>query len=317
MRSLPITVAVLLLAGATLAASAAKAYESDTYENRLAQVKDALPALDRHVNGLLRDVIKAWHGPRDDMKFAAAVYWKLGGLYWVGHVERWAMSSPEIERYPQSRYRNIYAGIVPWATRVTAVVGVGATIKVDGIMIGTDKLGHFFSQGMTYYKEKQAGWSDERVYRRGATMERWFYGQFTTGIYANADLVANYEGERFYRSLFESGIVANKPPIIAWHGDTPVLNRPFTFADHINAYWDEALNPSWMIPSLESRLRPRIKALCAGYRARPSRYTVQDDAALWARYQKIGLKDMRENQFRRVCRKGGDDSQQRPAGPAD
>ena len=38
--------------------------------------------------------------------------------------------------------------------------------------------------------------------RRSVTTERGVFGALTTGIYSNADLVANYEGYRFYRGLF-------------------------------------------------------------------------------------------------------------------
>jgi hypothetical protein len=287
-----------------LMAGASFAYESDNYNNRMLPVADAMPLLDAHVNEAIRQIVSEWHGRRNDMKFAKKVYWQLGGLHWVDHIERWAMKNPDIERYPQTRYNNIYKGMPIWATRVNFLFGVGKTLKVNGVIIGSDKLGHFFSQGMKYYRREVRGWKDERIYHWGAFVERWLFGQFTTGVYSNADLVANYEGLLFYRSLFEPDIVPGKPPIIVWEGDKPVFNRPFTWKDHVNDYWDEVLDPSWVIPSVYKRLRPRIREFCDEYRQAPRRYTTSNDTALWARYEKIGLKDMRENQMQNICADG-------------
>ncbi len=53
-------------------------------------------------------------------------------------------------------------------------------------------------------------------------------------MFSNADLVANYEGWRFYQSLFEDNVVEGKAAILMLDGDIYVQQRPFSFADHIN-----------------------------------------------------------------------------------
>lgn len=168
-------------------------------------------------------------------------------------------------------------------------------------MIGTDKFGHFFSQGLKYYKRHKRGWSDERVFARGAYAERWIFGKLTTGVYANADLVANYEGMRFYASLFEPGVIPGKAAIVRWSESGPVISRPFTWTDHVTDYWDEALNPGPMVPALEKRLRKRMLELCHAARAEPAAYSSSEDDALWNRYEQIGLRDARHMQFTAVC----------------
>ena len=264
------------------ASSVASAYEADQYLHRTAEVADSVVLMDAQVNEALATIAANWRGPRDDARFARAVWRKLGGLYWADRIERWANANPAIEKYPQTRFRSIYRGMPVWATRVNFFFGVARTMKVGGVMVGTDKFGHFFSQGLKYYKRQQRGWPDERVWAQGAFAERWIFGRLTTGTYANADLVANYEGLLFYRSLFEDHVVADKPAIVVWSDSGPRIRRAFAWADHVNDYWDEALNPGAMVPSLESRLRRRVSETCPLARQQPQAYRSQDDAGLWA-----------------------------------
>jgi hypothetical protein len=188
-----------------------------------------------------------------------------------------------------------------WATRVNFIFGVGRSFRVNGVMVGSDKFGHFVSQGYKYYMRELRGESRERLLQKGWFAERWIYGELTTGVFSNADLVANYEGWRFYQSLFEDNVSEGKTAILVLGGDSYVQQRPFTFADHINNYWDEALNPSYAVPSLNKRLRKAIKSLCPEYQENPDSYTLPDDAQLWARYENLGLKDSRQNQFVAIC----------------
>ena len=76
-----------------LCVSGGFAYESDQYLYRTAEVADSLPLMDARVNDALVQVAATWSGPRDDARFARAVYLELGGLYWVDHIERWANAS--------------------------------------------------------------------------------------------------------------------------------------------------------------------------------------------------------------------------------
>ncbi len=291
----------LLAACILLLAVTADGYETDQYSNRLVPVKDSIEQLDLHVNQALQELVTDWRGHRDTLRFARQVYHKMGGVYWVDKMERWTMDSPLVEKYPQKNHTSIFRGMPFWVTRVNYFFGIGSTIYVNGVRVGSDKFGHFFSQGLKYYKREQRGWDLERLLARGAYAERWIFGYLTTSIYANADLVANYEGLRFYRSLSEDNIIGDKVAIIGWHGDTPFLQRPFTWRDHITDYWDEALNPSHVRNSLERRLIPAIHKLCNEYWSSPSEFVPLHDAELWQRYVKVGLIDARQIRVDQVC----------------
>ncbi len=276
-------------------------YETDQYTHRLQPIADAQPLLDRIVDEALAGVAAKWRGPEDRAAFAAAVFHRLGGYYWVDRIERRAMKSPEIERLPQSRRRSIYQGLPFHARRVNYFFGVGRTIRLAGALVGTDKLGHFFSQGRKYYLSHLAGLSDERVVGRGRRNERWIFGQLTTSVYSNADLVADYEGFLFYRSLFEDGIVPGKPAIVRFVAGHAEIARPFEWEDHVNDYWDEALNPSHMSPAMARSIQGAIRRVCPDYRREPGAFAARDAARLSERYARIGLKPAPENSVPAVC----------------
>lgn len=264
-------------------------------------IADAAPELDARVNAVLAEVAAAWRGPGDEVEFAYRVYHRLGGLYWVDRIERAAMKSKTIERLPQHRHRSILAGAPFWATRVSFVFGVGDTIRLAGSLVGTDKLGHFFSQGFKYFKSHLAGWPESKVLWRGRFNERWLFGQLTTSTYSNADLVANYEGYLFYRSLFENDVVPGKPAIVRFRDGRAELTRTFAWSDHVNDYWDEALNPSYLSPALARALRRALASVCPDYRREPGAYVPRGEPALRERYAAIGLRDAPENSVPAVC----------------
>jgi len=289
------------LAAATLIAGGAVAYESDQYSNRLIDLPDSLAVLDARVNDALVEIAADWRGPEDRWQFARKVYWRLGGLHWVDHIERWAMDSDEVAKLPQRKHESIFSGAPLHVTRVNWFFGVGPTIRLAGSFVGSDKLGHFFSQGIKYYASHLLGWGDDHVLGRGRFNERWIFGQLTTSVYSNADLVANYEGYRFYRSLYEDGIVPGKGPIVAFRDGRAEILRPFTWADHVNDYWDEAANPSHVSEGLERYFLRTLPALCDDYRDAPERFVPADGEALAERYRELGLKPALELRLDRVC----------------
>lgn len=268
------------------------AYETDQYSNRLTPLADAAPVLDREVNAAIADIAAHWTGPRDDNRFVMAVFHRIGGYYWVDQLERWAMDSPEVEKLPTPRRQSVYRGLPLHSTRVAAVFGIGPTFRIGDTLVGSDKLGHFLSQGRKFWQRWQRQRDEAGPARQSARIEGGIFGGVTTGSYSNADLVANYEGYRFYRSLFEDDVVPGKPAILRWQDDHWVVQRPFAWRDHVNAYWDEALNPNAYSPGLRRAMHGRLRDFCGDYRRKPESYSLPplEDAALSARYAGLSLR---------------------------
>ena len=277
------------------------AYETDQFSNRLQPIADSTELLNEQVNQAIFEAVADWRGPHKDIKVVNRIFHSIGGHHWVDKLERWAMQSPDIERLNTPRRDSIYAGHPLWATRVAAVFGVGPTIKINGVLVGSDKLGHFLSQGRKFYRRYIRYEDVARAAERSAYTERALFGQMTTGSYSNADLVANYEGYVFYRSLFEAGIVPGKPAILRWEEDRWVIQRSFDFADHVNEYWDEALNVNHYDGLLYPHIRERLLTFCEEYEKMPAMYDIDDEDRLIERYRQLQLRVTSELRLSRLC----------------
>jgi hypothetical protein len=285
-----------------LAPAPAGAYETDQFTRRLEPLKDSTAALDERVNQSIEAAARGASGAPDQNEVVDAIYHDIGGHHWVDRIERWAMNSDQVDRLTLDRHDSIYSHQPLWATRVAGLFGVGPTIKLNDTLVGSDKLGHFLSQGRKFWRRYQRYHDEAKAAERSAYTERALFGQMTTGSYSNADLVANYEGYRFYRSLFEDGVIPGKPAILAWDTDHWRVQRPFTFADHVNAYWDEALNVNDFDALLYPYMRERLLTYCGDFYAAPERYDIPDEHPLQTRYfDLLQLRKTSELRLSRLC----------------
>jgi len=278
------------------------ALETDQYSNRNEQVADCTELLNFKVNQAIAEVAADWKHGEKEWKFVNAVWRKIGGLYWVDKLERWAMESPEVGKLSTRRWGSIYRGIPFWATRVVSLYGIGKTFRINGVLVGSDKIGHFLSQGRKFYRRYRRSGSEEKAARRSSATESGIFGQKTTGCYSNADLVANYEGYRFYRSLFHEDVVEGKPAILRWENGKPLVQRSFDWADHVNTFWDEVLNPNHFDSVLAPHMRKRLESLCGHYETAPQIWDNPDFDQLWQRYANLlNLRDSRDFLMNNVC----------------
>jgi hypothetical protein len=150
------------------------------------------------------------------------------------------------------------------------------TVRLYGIDLGTDKIGHFFQEGYEYYTRyadvRERGMDEAAAIASaiqfGVSEERGLYGIMTTGIYSNGDLAANYAGFKFYRNLLHEVRIGERTfaPILRREGarwivdpdrDTSELLKPF-ISEHLN----EAYNPSLYFFNVEL-LTERVRNRCA------------------------------------------------------
>jgi len=277
------------------------AYETDQFNNRQLIIKDSTSIMNREVTLAISSSITGWQGSRKDMKVVDAIYYKIGGRHWVDKLERFAMDSNDVEKLPTPPHDSIYSGHPLYATRVAGLFGVGPTLKINHVLVGTDKLGHFLSQGRKFYRRWVKLQDESKAAEHSAYTERAIFGQMTTGSYSNADLVANYEGFRFYRSLFEDDVVPGKPAILEWEGDHWIMQRPFDWADHVNDYWDEALNINHYDALLYAHMKTRFLSFCDNYNEFPELFMLKDEEALKYRYRNLQLRDTSELRLDQLC----------------
>lgn len=286
---------------AVTAPAIALGYETDQFSNRSEPIADSTEALNRKVNETLEEIVGDWDKGQNELAVVDAIYRKIGGLHWVDRLERWAMKSPDIDKLETKRYDSVFSDHPIWAVRVISIFGIGKTIRVNDQLIGSDKIGHFISQGRKFYRRYLRYGSEEEAARQSAYTERAIFGRMTTGSYSNADLVANYEGHLFYRSLFEDDIIVGKPAILSWQDDHWIIQREFDWADHVNAYWDEALNINHFDAALYKHMHEAFVSMCPKYWEAPELYMVADESALKQRYAHLGLEDTSELRLDSLC----------------
>jgi hypothetical protein len=296
--SIRISIVVLLI---LCVPSSGGAYETDQFSNRFQPIKDSTAVMNRQVTLAIANTIMALDGPRNEKKVVNGIYHRIGGKHWVDKLEHFATESSEVERLATPPHESIYNGHPLYATRVAGLFGVGPTLKINEVLVGTDKLGHFLSQGRKFYKRWIRTRDEAKAAEHSAYTERAIFGQLTTGSYSNADLVANYEGYRFYRGLFEDNFINGKPAILAWKNERWIMQRPFDWSDHINDYWDEALNISHYDAALYSHMKRRLQTFCDDYKLAPELWAVHDEEALKYRYRSLQLRETSELRLENLC----------------
>ncbi|MBP9681074.1 MAG: hypothetical protein KBD76_06690 [Bacteriovorax sp.] len=186
-------------------------------------------------------------------------------------VSLFTKHSPLVEHFPDDsvkdgRFRN--TSIYRDRPFPINVAGVSRTINLNGIYIGTDKLGHFSIVGKTYYKNFIKGLkkgltpnqAEEMAISKGLKQEVAILGYLIGGTFSFADLEANYQGLKFARNMCE--------------GDNPHLKlvkgqwiqnpeNQFDITQYINPKMDEAYNVSFWSPRLWKKMKKDIvRAYC-------------------------------------------------------
>ena len=297
---------IAISTAALVFAVCASASETDQFFDRSVPLADSTEALNKKLNKTLAQIV-ARHRTVDSQQIIIyKVSSRLGGHHLVDYrlkdkYEKWALKSPSVASRKVTTADSIYGDMPFWSIRAVAFFGLGETIRVDNQLIGSDKLSHFLSQGRKFYRRFQMTGSENKAAKRGVLTERAIFGSGMTGSFSNADLVANYEGYLFYRSLFEDEIIPGKPAIFRWEDDGWVMQREFDCADHVNEYWDEALNINAYDRLLQNRMANKLADFCPQYWQDPAIYTIQNEKELQDRYAHLGMRDTRSMRLGELC----------------
>ncbi len=181
-------------------------------------------------------------------------------------VSYFTQTDLSIERFPADNFaeKNYRAdSIYKKRTYPSNLVGIARTINVDGIYMGTDKIGHFSIIGKTYYKNflaalkngKTPEQATEIAINKGIKQEIAFLGYAIGGVMAYGDLEANFQGLMFARNMCEG----SAPHIIfknnQWKQNPENL---FNIKDYVNPKFDESFNVSLWSPSAWGKMKNEI-----------------------------------------------------------
>ena len=224
---------------------------AETYDGPMPDkisLKDMTAEVNRYVNEKLALArTRASSSP----KLEEEVYKELGyALTAWAKIEKWAndldKASPGHEGQiyqpdkANSQYKDL--GIADLASYLAPVM------MINNILIGTDKLGHFFQIGYDYYyKQILKGKSAAAAATEGDKTESGTFGILNTGVYSNADIAANRAGMQFYQDL------AKNPALL------------FQIEKYISYKWNEASNENLYGGELAAMWVKNLNGLWQGY----------------------------------------------------
>lgn len=267
-----------------LALSSALAYESDTLTDRHLPLPDVTEALDDRVRAIIADAIAQTNRhTRCDAEpevlhrqLAHAIHVRAsanelvgqrGGLRALGFdaYSAWIEKGGAPHRAFDDR-RDVLGSVTFRESPLLVWAGVCSTVSVNGVLVGTDKLDHFFEEGYDGWRHGQRGDRPQRTVDWLTRTENGRYGLKTSEAFSFGDLRADADGVRFYDTLLDPGGLVE-----VGEDGCLVQARPFRWADYVDAEYDEVLNPPVYTPEVQRAVTRHLQlnrdAYCASYAA--------------------------------------------------
>ena len=197
-----------------------------------------------------------------------ALAWNGRSTDFLSVIELTMYEHPEVERWPSINFsqrgvveESIYADVDYFKHKV-----FGVSVQLDGIYMGTDKLGHFVTVGLAYYKKylqaKFFGFSKEKAIelaiRRGIFSEKTYYGTIISGVFSFADLESNYQGLKFAIDMCEG----ENPLLVQDQKGKWSQRKNFDITPYLTPKWDESFYPNIYTKKRWSQVRPKIMEYC-------------------------------------------------------
>ena len=205
----------------------------------------------------------------------------ISGLDRQAQAESTRAENPGLVTSFRPKFNDVYSGAgLPFDPRGLIRLIFAPTVKIYGIHLGTDKVGHFTDMGMNYYRSYRGairgGDTREEAIKYAVRdnlanpifSESGFLGLLTAGSYSNADLVSNYCGFLLYLNTTEPVLLKGelRPPLLVrdgvyWKLNSHVRRDSDFFSWFFSEHWDETLNPSVFDGTLRSGIRKNIRQL--------------------------------------------------------
>ncbi|MBT3236672.1 MAG: hypothetical protein HN353_12020 [Bdellovibrionales bacterium] len=242
-----------------LTISAANSSEIDSFTTKNVQLASSLDVINHETNRYFDQAVDLANksGARcDEQKL-----YKEMRVNFRNHIGseliHFILESDKVERVRPPLNQTIYKDFSIWQSlilgayyQILKIDSSGALVQMGDHRIGSDKFEHFFGSGFRYFKKHYfKGHSVKRVLRFGIWLERYILGATTTGVFAYADLVANFTGMRFWNHVLQLrddpyGKDFNYGPYVVCQDDRWVKVKTFNWASYIDDGWDEGINCS-------------------------------------------------------------------------
>lgn len=274
------------------------AAEIDSVTPRGYKLENSLATINEIFNQRIQEGVDEANGQRDDIEDLEGdefcdqetLYTELRKAIFQSFTASWGLKGYSLDQqlrsllagnsYSLALEDSIYRDISYLEGFSLNLKKLSDVVNINDHLIGLDKLGHFFAEGWQYFElseYKVANMDQALIW--GQEQEEGKFGYTTTGIFSYADLVANFNGWRFWNKVLLSdddplkGLVANlfnrpyvscdiqvfssiknRKVVRAWE-----VNTDFDLADYIDGAWDEGNNLcSYADATIEKKVRSQV-----------------------------------------------------------
>ncbi len=284
---MPVFVAIVVF----LTQPSARATETDQFLLWDRELRDSAEPLNRFFNDEIRGILETRNRAIEQTchcpDLAEDILRHFFKRRRTSLIKVFLRDSDEVEMYPDRsisnyRYRNmsIYRDITfPY------LIPMARTVRVGDVYFGIDKFGHMFGFGSRYYqrylRHVRYGATEqeaiERIVRYGIITEKVLVGEYLDGVFAHADLEANFQGFMLSRDMCQEA-----DPFFVLEDEKWRLTRPVDLRTYITPDFDESYNLShWQADRkrevliilreeyFEKRRSQRVQERFTHYRQRP------------------------------------------------
>lgn len=237
------------------------AKETDNFTDRYKQLEDSTAILDLEMNKRLENLVEQANSkgiPCDKPIQMRQLFFKENGpdYMFTGALQGYAEDNDKVAKRKASPKNSVYEGVLKNGF-IFNKIDLSSTIKLNGQLIGTDKLGHFVDQGYEYYTHYRVRNYDIYETLRSNRASESINGKNSTGVKSSADLMANYKGILFYHNLTEGS-----SPYLRCVSGQWINHRKFSWAEYVDAGWDEGINCSdFFTPESKAAFEKNIQKL--------------------------------------------------------
>lgn len=269
-----LTTSLVFCSLVALAAHAPQSWASevDTFNHRFEPLEDSLERLDKKLNTLFLEALSAANEKAgcDESrlyrqlrkKFKNHVFdefnkWLLDNIHLFDHIRT------PVERtiykdfnFFQSPIQGGFARIIRDPT--------GKILNVNGKRVGNDKFEHMMGSGYRYFKKHYLkGNPIEDSLNIGWKAETGMLGALMTGVMSYGDLVANFQGMRFWNHMLQQHddvFGENIGPYIVCQNHQWKKAKSITLATYVDDAMDESINCSrFRTPKMVIDVKNRLK----------------------------------------------------------
>lgn len=255
------------------------AMEADPFTARFSIIEnlpDASPWLDKWMNDHIKEAVARLNSKRDKdekrysdnpmLAIHDEIVSRISETYFSPIEDWFSHGAPEEMGRFQPKKHGIYRHALLKDMKSAVFVGVSTIVNIGNSFVHADKLGHFTGQGWQYFEIYEAKRAQGKTHKQAvrAAVEKghlWEIGSLglaSDGVFADADLAANYQGLLFYLNFF-----GGENPYVSSDGDKFYQARDFHWSEWVTDDWDEALNPSHMVSKrLANLVKKNVKKIC-------------------------------------------------------